>query len=1276
MSMTKRSVVFLAALAMIATLVPLTSQAKKQAGKVIQPIPAVQDFSKAEMKQLNEQWAGKVYDYVPPRGGVKVLSQPDGSTFDAMLTGAEIGGRFETVATGHTVVQNSGGWWTYALKSKKQAGQVVPSKKIVGRGAPAGIPARIGRIDPIWTDQATGADIRTQLFEYFRSESVAATQAAQAAGEVRKLKIPMLLLETQGEFQPGSMPEPTEDFLNGYGKEKPTVTEFYMEMSWGQLLAEVDVYGPYKSIPSQVDPCHYGGITVAGNSNYASPHNQLTGGFGLGIGGGGVAGMAVEAVPQADVEVDFSEYDNDDDGYVDLVFIAHSGSDMAVTGDPCDTWSHAISLEPVTEPISPVPLGIPTSDGVVVSNFNTVAELGIPVGGMEVGVVSHEATHNLGEPDFYDTSYQSQGTGDWDNMAGGSHFGDPPGTNPLHPNPLVKLSQAWVEPQVITKTTKNIRLRPWEVYKDLVMVPLRYGDDPSTTPIETDAIVEAHLIHYSSRSAHGPRNWGSPIDGPDKPAIYDRLLLNSGLIVWHWDDSIGSNNDSTRYRLDMEEFDRLDKTQELALNRTRGEPTDPYFDTATGLSGATRVGKVEVVGEPLTFAGTALPVGAAYGGAPPAYTFEFTVPAGPKKVSDISVKETCLEAGGDWDLYVDQLIDGSWEEVTSGATGACSESALVQGPTIGGQYRARVVNYLATDFQGGFTGEVIFKAGGEENPIYKRPDTYDNEGNATGFTIGNVRPLADGMQISAEVLGPQFMTFDVIKDKRADVSPGFLVSDDAILAGRKATLKTEVFNNGGTAARNVVATVSEGGTVIATKTIASLAASTAADISFPWTPSGEGRHVLKLAVSTASVESSSENNAQNTELAVYSSRALGGVLIVDDDDGYDSQETFEGALATLGIPYAVTHAHPSAAELKRYRAVIWEAGVSRMKGQLTTEDIAELKKYLDGGGRVWFSSPRLSAGLTAAEDTVTGQLNPGADPGFGANYLGLGYKDSQSRGGGIAVPTKDAISKVSYAFKPFPGRTIQDLPKAVGSAFGTVTQILDWKRGDATVATIGLVVHGNAEHKNFRTVFTGFNAASLVTPESVIDLVSSVMKTLGVPTGTRRPTEAVLYHASPVYSLRGESQVISAVVTGTTVGNVTLLYRPYGTKEMKVIPMSQRAAGVYEATLDGKLFQPPGIEYRIVAQTADGALSAPAAKGFGYFVSVPNGHAKPELPYSLASVLGARFTPTGVAPASGGGGGGGGAALPATGVGSGMFGLVLVGAAVTASFWMRRRRFT
>lgn len=1267
MSRMRKGVLLVTAAAMVAAIVPVVSHAGK--GRVIQPFPAVKTFDRNDAKQINEQWAGKVYDFVPVRKGLHVLRQPDGTTFDAVLTGAEVGGRFETLATGHTVMKNKAGWWTYAKKSTTRLGAIVAGSKVVGKSKPTGIPARVGRTSPAFVDSATGNDLRSQLFEYFRSRSVAATQKAQAAGEVRRVKIPAILLTTNGEFAEGSSAEKTMDFLNGFGKDHGTVTEFYMEMSYGQMLFEVDVFGPYQSIPSLLDPCHYGGITVAGNSNYASPDNQLTDGYVLGVGGGGVAGMAAEAVPMADPDVDFSQYDNDDDGYVDLTFIVHSGPDMSVTGNPCDTWSHAISLQPTLEPTG---LGIPSLDGVMLANFNTVPELGIPEG-MDIGVVSHEATHNLGEPDFYDTSYKSQGTGDWDNMAGGSHFGDPPGSNPLHPNPLVKMAQAWITPQKITKTTTNIRLRPWEVYPDVAMVPLRTGDDPSTEEVEKDAILEAHLIHFSSRSAHGPRRWGTSIDGPDKPAIFDRLLLNSGLMVWHWDDTVGSNNDSSRYRLDLEEFDRLDKTQELALNRTRGEPTDPYFDTATGLSAATRVSGTGAPSGPITFEGTAVPIAQAPVQQPPlAYAFEFTVPNNAANKT-MTVRETCASEGGDWDLYLDEMIDGAWVQVSSGATGACSEAAGVPQPTLGGQYRARVVNWLAPDIAGGFTGEVSFGRG----EVYFRPDTFNNEGQPTGFTIGNVRPTADGVQLSAELAASEFIAFDVIKDKAADVSPGFLTSDEALLDGRAGTLKTEVFNNGGTAARNVVATVSEGGAVVGSKTIASLAPGTAKELTFAYTPSGLGSHVLRLAVTTTSKESSDANNDQPTELEVYSPRAVGSVLIADDDDGYDSNEAYEGALATLGIPYAVTNAHPSAKEMKKYKAVIWEAGMSRMKGQLLPEDIAELTKYLEGGGRVWFSSPRLSSGAAADETTVTGQLNPGADPAWAANYLGMGYADSSSRGGGLAVPAKDALSKVSYAFKPFPGRPIQDEPKVVATGFGTVKQTLDWKVGDATIAPIGTFVQGNAQHGNFRTVFTGFNAANVVTPEATIDLVRSSMAALGIEPGDARPTDAVIYHAPPVYSLRGESQVISAVVTGTNVRSVSLVYRVFGTTGYKTLRMTERAANLYEAMLPGKLTQPPGIEYAIVAETTTGTLRAPRATGFGYYLSVPLGPAAPHLPYSLSSVLGARFTPAGVAPRSGGSAGPatGGNDLPATGVGSSaLLGVVALALAATTGGWLRRRR--
>ena len=41
----------------------------------------------------------------------------------------------------------------------------------------------------------------------------------------------------------------------------------------------------------------------------------------------------------------------------------------------------------------------------------------------------------------------------------------------------------------------------------------------------------------------------------------------------------------------------------------------------------------------------------------------------------------------------------------------------------------------------------------------------------------------------------------------------------------------------------------------------------------------------------------------------------------------------------------------------------------------------------EAGGRVWFSSPRLSSGVAADSTTVTGQLNPGADPAWAAYWF-------------------------------------------------------------------------------------------------------------------------------------------------------------------------------------------------------------------------------------------------------------------------------------------------
>ena len=53
------------------------------------------------------------------------------------------------------------------------------------------------------------------------------------------------------------------------------------------------------------------------------------------------------------------------------------------------------------------------------------------------------------------------------------------------------------------------------------------------------------------------------------------------------------------------------------------------------------------------------------------------------------------------------------------------------------------------------------------------------------------------------------------------------------------------------------------------------------------------------------------------------------MLIVDDDGPGDTEQAYAGALAALGIPYAIAEKHVSAEEMSAYDAVIWVSTLDR-----------------------------------------------------------------------------------------------------------------------------------------------------------------------------------------------------------------------------------------------------------------------------------------------------------------------------------------------------------
>lgn len=171
--------------------------------------------------------------------------------------------------------------------------------------------------------------------------------------------------------------------------------EYFIAQSDGQFTPDFDVVGPVKLDRNMA---YYGG-----NDYYGTDKNPIQ--------------MAVDACKKADAEkgVDFTKYDNDNDGYVDFVFIVYAGYGEAYGADPNTVWPHSYNVEAEG--------GSLVIDGKNIGSYACSCELegttGSRIAG--VGVFCHEFGHVLGLPDLYNTQNGDSMLGSWDIMASGSY---------------------------------------------------------------------------------------------------------------------------------------------------------------------------------------------------------------------------------------------------------------------------------------------------------------------------------------------------------------------------------------------------------------------------------------------------------------------------------------------------------------------------------------------------------------------------------------------------------------------------------------------------------------------------------------------------------------------------------------------------------------------------------------------------------------------------------------------------------------------------------------
>lgn len=315
-----------------------------------------------------------------------------------------------------------------------------------------------------------------------------------------------------------------------------SVDDYYGEVSYGIFGLSGVTYGWYRAANNHTYYANFDGISGTDDDfgGGAYPYNAPR--------------LVEEAVDAAEAAgVNFSDFDNDGDGFVDTVFIVHGGRGAEATDDPDDIWSHKWSISS----------GGGTSrvyDGVTIDVYNIQPELNSTGDHIEIGVFAHEYGHVLGLPDLYDTDGSSEGIGNYGLMAGGSWGAD--GNSPERPSHTCAWSKVyleWISPTVITEDTL----------------------DQAINEIETNSEV------YKLWTRGRPQAEYFLVSNRQKVGFDSRFAGNGGLLIWHIDeDVINANlfwntvNDNENHKgVDLEEADGMN---DLDLGRNRGDAGDFY----------------------------------------------------------------------------------------------------------------------------------------------------------------------------------------------------------------------------------------------------------------------------------------------------------------------------------------------------------------------------------------------------------------------------------------------------------------------------------------------------------------------------------------------------------------------------------------------------------------------------------------------------------------------------------------------------------------------------
>jgi len=409
---------------------------------------------------------------VPAYPGIIEQKQSDGTTLNYYLFGDEYFSWARTTDD-YTIKRNAIGDYVYMMKDSY--GDLVLSE-VIAHDPESRSNAELLFLSSIETKMfysESQMSIVQQAIAIKKAEDEKRSRAFPTTGN-RKLICILIgfadrpFVKTQAEFNA---------LFNeiGYsaGGATGSVKDYYLESSYNQFNLTVDVAGPYTASQNMA---YYGANNASGND--VNPRALIR-----------------EAVNLADPHVNFAEYDNDNDGYVDGVYVIFAGYGEEAGGGANAIWSHASTIPAMYK------------DGVYIQRYSCSPELRGSSGQniTDIGVICHEFGHVMGAPDYYDTNYatggQFSGTGDWDMMAGGSWNNN--GITPAHHNGYTK--------------TKIYNWAPAVVLNQPASITIEHAAFSSTSFYQINTTTSGEYFLIENRQKQG----------------FDAYIPGEGMIIYH-----------------------------------------------------------------------------------------------------------------------------------------------------------------------------------------------------------------------------------------------------------------------------------------------------------------------------------------------------------------------------------------------------------------------------------------------------------------------------------------------------------------------------------------------------------------------------------------------------------------------------------------------------------------------------------------------------------------------------------------------------------------------